>query len=152
VKKRLRLTMIAVVVTIGLAGWLVWTRHPDEPAYQGKPAVVSFLDQTCKYDRDGEVCAQKATQERPDALGCVYHTFRIEAASSKLAAGALVSSLVAAGWHLLGGPLRVPAASEIPKHIFISMIRHQPRPVNVRGDLRDLRFGGEFRGQIVLEL
>jgi HEAT repeat protein len=41
-KKRLRITVFAAILTIGFIGWLIWNRHADQPAYQGRPVSAWF--------------------------------------------------------------------------------------------------------------
>ncbi len=89
-----------------------------------------------------EDALQKADRCRPDGLGSAYCTFRILATAAKTP-GEVVSQLVAAGWHLVGGPVQVGATGDVPEHVIVSMLRHEPRPLEIRGDLR---IGGEIRG------
>jgi len=94
-----------------------------------------------------EESLQKAARCRPDGLGAAYFTFRILASAAKTP-GEMVSQLVAAGWHVIGGPVQVPATTDVPEHIIITMLRHEPRPLEIRGDLR---IGGEIRGVAGIE-
>lgn len=89
-----------------------------------------------------EEAIQNAGRSRPDGLGTAYYTVRILASAAKTP-GEIISQIVAAGWHLIGGPVQVPAIGDVPEHVIVSMLRHEPRPLEIRGDLR---IGGEIRG------
>ena len=88
-----------------------------------------------------EDALRKGEQKRPDAVGSLYHTFRLDTAATKLTAGEAVSRLVAAGWHLVGGPMQIDAIADAPEHLLVTMLRHEPRPMQIR-------IGGEFRGEV----
>lgn len=93
-----------------------------------------------------------AGESRRDDLGYWYCTFRIRVEDSQMDGATILGQLVDAGWQLQGGPVLVEASDSHPRHVIVSMLHAEPRPLQIRGELRirgELHGGGELRGQSV---
>lgn len=91
-----------------------------------------------------------AQSKRPDAVGNRFHSFRIELQDPGPTATDLVSQLVDNGWHLMGLPLVVEASEDRSKHLLVSMMQSNPRPLELRAHLNlegQFRADGELRGE-----
>jgi hypothetical protein len=84
-----------------------------------------------------------AERSRRDALGYLYYTFRSELNADDPQGHQFVSRLVDKGWQLQGTPLIIDATPEIPRHLLISMLHAEPRPLEIRGEFEGR---GGFRG------
>ena len=118
-----------------------------------------------------EEALNQVGRSRRDDLGYLYHTFRIRlpdanteshAILSKLVtfrirppdtnieSHAVLSKLVDAGWQLQGIPIVLEATKAAPRHVLISMLHAEPRPLQIRGDLRisgSIEGRGDLHGQ-----
>jgi hypothetical protein len=91
----------------------------------------------------------QASRARRDDLGYCYHTFRITLPEGKLEWPAVLSALVDHGWQLQGTPVVVDATDAVPRHVILSMLHAEPRPIEIRGELRirgEINGAGEIRG------
>ena len=89
--------------------------------------------------------ALETTREiKPDALGTKYHTFRIALSDDMENGNFMISAIASNGWHLIGGPVHIEAVNGHPRHILISMLSSDPRPLEIR---HRLRMHGEIRGE-----
>ena len=98
-----------------------------------------------------EEALKGAKSARRDDLGNCYHTFRINLVGAKVEWEAILSSLVDAGWQLQGAPVIIDATPARPRHILLSMLHAEPRPLEIRGELRirgEVIGGGELRGEL----
>lgn len=98
---------------------------------------------------DFESASKRARQTRPDGVGCTYHTFRVRIGADDETGHGLLTCLVDEGWQLLGGPVVIEATEEIPRHVVLTMLRSEPRPLEIRGRL-ELRGNTEIRGEAEL--
>jgi hypothetical protein len=94
-----------------------------------------------------EEALQQARRSKRDDLGYLYHTFRIRLSDDKPGWPAVLSNLVDAGWQLQGSPVVMEAADATPRHVLISMLHAEPRPMEIHGMMR---FRGEFNGEAEL--
>ena len=85
-----------------------------------------------------------AGRTRPDGLGQRFHTFRIVLGDEDPLGHGVISRLVDHGWQVQGGPLVIEAAEATPRHLLISMLHAEPRPLEVHGHFN---LGGEIRGE-----
>lgn len=99
---------------------------------------------------DVQAALKQAHSMPLDAIGNRYHTFRVELLDSGLSMTDLLSQLVDHGWHMMGSPLVVEACDTRPRHILVSMMRSEPRPIEVRAHLNfdgRIEAHGELRGE-----
>jgi len=94
-----------------------------------------------------EEALKQARHSKRDDLGYLYHTFRIRLSDEKAGWSALLSNLVDEGWQLQGTPVVIEAAETTRRHVLISMLHAEPRPLEIRGTMR-LR--GEINGEAEL--
>lgn len=89
-----------------------------------------------------------ARRARRDDLGYCYFTFRIALTSATGDWSVVLSRLIDAGWQLQGGPHVVETTGEGPRHLVLSMLHAEPRPLQIRGEVRmhgDIRCENETR-------
>lgn len=91
-----------------------------------------------------EEALEKTREIKPDALGTKYHTFRIALSDGMENGNFIISALASNGWHLIGGPVLIEAVNGHPRHILISMLSSDPRPLEIR---HRLKMHGEIRGE-----
>ena|ERR1043166_5178883 len=99
-----------------------------------------------------EDALKRAGGSRADDLGYCYHTFRVRLPDVKTEWQAALSKLVDAGWQLQGAPVVVEGTDAAPSHLLISMLHVDPRPLQIRGEVRihgEIHGVGEIRGQSV---
>jgi len=89
----------------------------------------------------------QARKSNRDDLGYCYHTFRVHLADGKTDWQPVLSKLVDAGWQLAGAPLVVEKNNDAPRHLLVSMLHAEPRPLEIRGSLR---IHGEIHGEAEL--
>lgn len=80
----------------------------------------------------------------PDALGQRFYTFRIVLADEDPLGHGLISRLVDQGWQIQGGPLVIEGVEKTARHLLVSMLLAEPRPLEVRGHFN---LGGEIRAE-----
>lgn len=95
-----------------------------------------------------ESALRDADRNATGMLGQTFHTFRIRLPSASSQANLTVAELVSVGWHLIGGPVVVPASGDEPPYAIISMVRVEGRPGQIRGEFHFSGGGGEIRGEI----
>jgi hypothetical protein len=94
---------------------------------------------------------KQAGGARRDDLGYCYHTFRIRLPDGKTEWQTVLSRLVDAGWQMQGAPVIVGAEDAALRHVLISMLHVEPRPLEIRGELRirgEIHGDAELRGQL----
>lgn len=92
-----------------------------------------------------EEALHQARRSKRDDLGYLYHTFRIRLLEEAPGWPALLSHLVDEGWQLQCAPIVIEAADATPRHVILSMLHAEPRPLEIRGVMR-LR--GEVEGEL----
>ena len=95
---------------------------------------------------------QPARETRRDDLGLRYHTFRVLLTEPPDDWQAILTALVDAGWQLQGGPIVLHATDSAPRHVLISMLHADPRPLRIGGHLQirgSIQGEAELRGEIL---
>ena len=94
---------------------------------------------------------QQAAKTRRNDLGLCYHTFRVQLTETTNDWQPVLTVLVDAGWQLQGGPIVLDATESAARHVLISMLHSDPRPLRIRGHISmkgEMRGDGEIRGEI----
>lgn len=97
-----------------------------------------------------ESAIQQAKGSRPDGLGSIRHTFRVQIAAEDVNGHEILTQLVNQGWQLRAAPVVIDATKGAPRHVLLSMLRAEPRTLRIHGELNN-RGSAEFRGEIVPE-
>ena len=92
-----------------------------------------------------EAALKQARRCPRDGLGYCYYTFRIALTPATGDWSAVLSQLIDAGWQLQGGPNVIDATDGVPRHLVLSMLHAEPRPMRIRGGLR---LHGEIDGEL----
>ncbi len=99
-------------------------------------------------EKDLEQAMHGARRGPRDAIGNLHHTFRIELPADDPGGQRLISRLVDQGWQIQGAPMVIDTVGStadhdpVPRHLLISMLHCEPRPLEWRGELH-----GEVRGE-----
>ena len=95
---------------------------------------------------------QQAAKTRRNDLGLCYHTFRVQLTEPTNDWQPVLTVLVDAGWQLQGGPIVLHATDSAPRHVLISMLHADPRPLRIGGHLQirgSIQGEAELRGEIL---
>jgi len=86
-----------------------------------------------------------------DDLGNRHHTFRVQLPDEKADWHSVLGKLVDEGWQLQGTPVLFEATDGAARHILISMLQAEPRPLQIHGELRlegEIHGRAELRGEV----
>lgn len=90
-----------------------------------------------------EEALKNVGRSRRDDFGYCYYTFRIHLPDANTQWHPALSKLIDAGWQLQGTPVILEEIGITPRHVVISMLHAEPRPLQIRGELR---IRGEIQG------